>query len=213
MVARFLRSCRAASLIVLWSGCGVEVDRPGGPEVLIPDQVPVVWDQAYNGVGDGLGALVPVDVMAYDGATGRPLAGLHVHVWTADAAAMPVGLDRVTVVDGQQDTGAPPFPSSVASPVQWSVRAWSAGAPAADGPYAEPVPAEVQFWDAVHDQFVAVTPADDVELSTDSGGVARLYLFVDAFPMEGRGAEGAMAPIQVIAAVGDDVTVFSLVPR
>lgn len=180
------------------AGCGVDALSVGGSEVLIPDQVPVVWDVAYNGVGDGLGALVPVDVMAYDGATGEPLPGLEVHVWTADDAATPIPPNGVVVLDGEIDLAS--------TLVSEAIDPWAA----------KPVgPPEFEFWDALHDQFVAVAFGGvDFDLRTDEGGVARLYLFVDAFREREPGEkEGGLAPIQVVVAVGDDETVFSLVPR
>jgi hypothetical protein len=69
------------------------------PRLLAPDGIEVVWEEAYNLDGDGLGALVPVDVMAYDGASGEPLAGVELVVWTDGDGAWPVPTDGVWLVD------------------------------------------------------------------------------------------------------------------
>jgi hypothetical protein len=69
------------------------------PRLLVPDGIEVAWEEAYNLDGDGLGALVPVDVMAYDGASGEPLAGVELLVWTEDDGAWPVPTEGVWLVD------------------------------------------------------------------------------------------------------------------
>lgn len=172
---------RIAVLAAALLGCGAEPDG-GGPRVLLPEEVPVAWDGAYNGVGDGLGALVPVDVMVYDGATGEPLPQVDVQVWTTDASAIPIPTYGVLVLDGADDAL----------------------------PYVEDPAAYIEFWDAAHDQFVAVSP-DELDLVTDTGGVARLYLYVDAFPIVWSTRQ--LGAIEVIVQAGDDSTTLSLVPR
>jgi hypothetical protein len=69
------------------------------PRLLLPDGIDVAWEDAYNQDGDGLGALVPVDVMAYDGASGEPLAGVELLVWTDEDGAWPVPTEGVWLVD------------------------------------------------------------------------------------------------------------------
>lgn len=46
--------------------------------LLAPADVDVLWDTAWNDVSDGVAAYVPVDVMAYDSATGDALVGVAV---------------------------------------------------------------------------------------------------------------------------------------
>jgi hypothetical protein len=162
----------------------------GGAGLLLPDQVQVGWQPEYNGRGDGLGALVPVDVMAYDPASGEPTPDVTLHVWTDDGAAMPVPTDGVTVLDEDLHP--------VVGPVLDD---------AAEGPTA------FEAWDAEHDQFVAVAPADELDLRTDGSGVARMYLFVDAFPETAAG----FSPVRVVVARGGARTgtdgLFWLAPR
>jgi hypothetical protein len=209
---------RALILTVVVAACAPEL----GSEVLVPDQVPVVWDAAYNGVDDGLGALVPVDVMVYDGETGQPIPGLAVEVWTMASAAVPIALESAFFVAASATPKG--FVSEEGSPWDGDPTAYSGndgeGSEGAleDG---EPAPAVVvadgrvayQFWDALHDDFVAVVMSDDLELTTDEGGVTRLYLFVDAFPWAQGAAGPRLSPIEVAVASGDQEAVFYLVPR
>jgi hypothetical protein len=76
------------------------------PRLLLPDGIEVAWEEAYNLEGDGLGALVPVDVMAYDGATGEPLSDVELAMWTEDDGAWPVPAEGVVLV-GPDDTAGP----------------------------------------------------------------------------------------------------------
>ena len=69
---------RCFALAALATGCS----RAAEPELLVPDAVAVEWSEAYNAAGDGLGAVVPVDVMVYDGASGAPLPGVVLHLTT-----------------------------------------------------------------------------------------------------------------------------------
>jgi len=64
----------AASLVL--AACGESSEH----ELLVPDVVSVQWSDAYDGEGDGLGSVVPVDLMVYDSASGEPHAGVVLQV-------------------------------------------------------------------------------------------------------------------------------------
>jgi hypothetical protein len=148
-------------------------------ELLLPEEVSVEWDRAYNAQDDGLGALVPVDVMVYEGATGDPLPHVQLAVWTDSVSAWPVPVDEV-----------------------WLLAA---------GEVEREMPGLVQAWDATRDQFVAFEPMEGIELRTDEGGVARLYVYVDAFPEAGETAD--FEPIRVLVSMGSSEELFWLTPR
>lgn len=158
---------RSAPLALLLAfGCAEEVAEP---ELLLPTAVSVEWDAAWNGADDGLGALVPVDVMVYDGATGEPIEGVEVLVSAADEGVLPVPVEGVLVVDDETDTDAL-WDASRDQYVAFDtdlVPLVSASDP--DGDY-EPSDRE------------ALEYLDELLLETDDGGIARLYLYVDAFP-------------------------------
>jgi len=182
----------AAPLLLAASAC-ID-DGEGASGLLIQDQVQVGWQEEYNGRDDGLGALAPVDVMAYDVVTGEPEPGVDLHVWTDDGAVMPVPSDGVTVLDSDLSIES-------ATSMQASARAMQAPARA------------IEIWDAEHDEFVGLDPSDDLELRTDRGGVARLYLYVDAFPETTEG----FAPVRVVVTLGESGRaadgLFWLAPR
>lgn len=66
-----MRLALATALLV---GCAVD-ESAGEQQLLVPEQVLVDWDLSFNARGDGLVALVPVDVMVYDGQSGEPVQG------------------------------------------------------------------------------------------------------------------------------------------
>lgn len=99
--------------------CGFDGDV-SGPQLLVHDAVEVHWDRSFDALDDGVVALVPIDVMVYDGATGlalsdvaldfQALAGASVvlpaDVWptdpqseTIDASVWDAWRDRYFVVD------------------------------------------------------------------------------------------------------------------
>jgi len=70
------RSAVIASATLALAACGESAER----ELLVPDVVSVEWSEAYDAEGDGLGSVVPVDVMVYEAASGEPQAGVAVQV-------------------------------------------------------------------------------------------------------------------------------------
>lgn len=83
------------SVTLLAAGC-VEEEQP---RLLIPHGIEVAWEETYNPEGDGNGALVPVDVMVYDGATGEALAHMPLALWTEHDGAWPVPAEGVVLAD------------------------------------------------------------------------------------------------------------------
>lgn len=157
------------AVLALAAGCYEEEE----PRLLLPGEVRVAWETAYNGEEDGLGALVALDVMVYDGASGQPLGDVELLVWTEGDAAWPVPAEAVWVVDPD----------------------------ACDGCDA--------LWDATHDEFVALEPVEGtLVLRTDDRGIARTYLYVDAFPA----ADADFDPIPVLVSMGATDETLLLTP-
>jgi len=77
----------------------VACDDPASAELLVPHETPVHWAEALDEPDDDQGALVPVDVMAYDSRTGEPLPGVEITVWADADTAWPVPLEAIVVVD------------------------------------------------------------------------------------------------------------------
>lgn len=53
------------------------------PELLVPDEVEVAWDAQFDDA-EGVGALIPIDLMVYDVTTGDPLSTMGLHVEFTD---------------------------------------------------------------------------------------------------------------------------------
>ncbi len=179
-----LGSIRAAAA-ALAVGCASP--EGGGAELLVPDVVAVEWDASYNERGDGLGALIPLDVMVYDGANGGPVPDVSVTL----------------LID--EDEGVVAVPVGAAEFLD-----------AADGDVLDEV-----LWDSRHDQYLTLRPPSDtdggrtVQLTTDGWGIARWYLFVDAFPESSSAESGSGSdfdPIPLTVSNGTDET-FLLTPQ
>ncbi len=163
-----IRTLSIAALVAL-SACA---EAEGDPELLLPADLPVAWDASWNERGDGLGALVPVDVMVYDSATGSPMGDVDLALSADGEGAWWVTTEAVEVVEPDACLGCE---------ILWDA-------------------ARDQFVriDAVDDPRMT---GSSIELLTDADGVARLYLVVDAFPgawRAGSTAERAEAEAEAV---------------
>lgn len=77
-------------LLPLVVGC---FDARPPAQVLVPAAVDFPWDPAWDGEDDGVSAIVPLDVMVYDPASGEPIAGAAVDL-RSDVALF-VGPDEI----------------------------------------------------------------------------------------------------------------------
>lgn len=160
-------------LLPLVLGC-----RDGSVEVqvLTPDDVEVTWDQSFNRVDDGVGALVPVDVLVYEGVTGAPLEAVEVEVRVDDLALVfphheVVWLDdaddRISSDDARLD--------------------------------------DTVTWDVWLDRWIELGPAgSSLTLTTDSDGLVRFYVYADAF--EGTTTLGLAPLVVVVSTEANDET-------
>jgi hypothetical protein len=126
------------------------------PALFVPDAVDLQWDDAWNQDDDGLVLLVPVDVMAYDAATGGPLGALSVSlgdVHDDETDVETLGADEV--VWWNPSDGEAPADS------WWDARR-----------------------DAFFD--LSGRASDEVSSTavTNAEGVARFYLLVDVLPID-----------------------------
>jgi hypothetical protein len=60
-------------LVAALGACASDVAASDGAQLLVPFDIEFSWNEAYNEADDGLVAVLPLDVMVYDGATGEPL--------------------------------------------------------------------------------------------------------------------------------------------
>jgi hypothetical protein len=68
-------------------------------EVLPPDDIGLLWDKSFNGVGDDVVAVVPVDVMVYDMELDAPLQGVEVTLAPHEPDVRVVGPDALELID------------------------------------------------------------------------------------------------------------------
>ena len=156
------------------AGCAFEEDA-GGPVLLVPEDIALHWDAAFDQQDDGRAALVPVDVMAYDGTTGEPLAFVDIEV---ESLAVDVGLvlsDAVIPLESWEIDGSDP------AVFTWDI--WR-------DRYFALEPADL--W-----------PVSAVRVQTDASGLARVFVFADGFERDENGAF-APAPIVVSMGATDD---------
>ncbi len=75
----------------------------------------------------------------------------------------------------------------------------------------------VLSWDAYRDRYLVVDERDltptPLRLETDEDGLARAYVWVDAFPSEADDGDQDMAPVAVHVTMGLDDEAFLLLPQ
>lgn len=81
---------------------GCVLGEPDAPQLLVPEDIEVPWDSPSEGNGDGRVALVPIDVMIYDGASGEAHADVAVEVSTTWAHAGFVAPDDLIAVGSNE---------------------------------------------------------------------------------------------------------------
>lgn len=150
-----------------------------GPRLLAPEEVSFAWDEAWNEHDDGLLALVPLDVMVYDGATGGPLAGAELTLRVSSHGQG--GLLPVEAVEAGED-GCEDCAWDAWSdlPVRLlGSRLW-ADETDVDGLSA------VSRWEEIADVRLTGTPGvDRLALRADARGLVRVYVVVDSVDEDG----------------------------
>lgn len=82
-----------ASFVV---ACGVD---PDGEALLVPNDIHLAWDNTLNQRHDGLGAVIPIDSMVYDAATGEPSQGVSVEFEASHPWAWVIDSSHVVAVE------------------------------------------------------------------------------------------------------------------
>jgi hypothetical protein len=139
-------------MLLLLAGC-FDASEEGGPQLLTPDQVEFYWDTSFNGYEDNLGALVPMDLMVYDGISGEAIEAIRLDISLAGGEGLVVPPEAVGFLDVEECS-------------------------------------ECEYlWDSYRDQYFVLPGGDSalsnsLSLETDATGLARVYVFVDAFDEE-----------------------------
>lgn len=217
-------TCRllgAVLLVATLTACAEEPEVPSGvANLLVPDDVDLHWDESFNGENDGLGALVPVDVMVYESGTGEPLDAVEIFLEASDQATW-VLLDEDFLVvepglcvdcpvlwDARRDQYLALQPELAGGVAHGDLGGLEVGESAElGGPW-------VFYPDALEEVALAARGDLDlhrITLDTDVDGLARVYLFVDAFPWDA--VEADFAAVSVLVSLGTADESFDLIPR
>jgi len=100
------RSSFASAALLIGASACVAVD-PAEAELLVPEDIELHWDRAFNGVDDDLVALVPVDVMVYESESGEPLGGVALEIETDQSLLELLPFDAVSPLDADDCEGRP----------------------------------------------------------------------------------------------------------
>ncbi|MBN2798094.1 MAG: hypothetical protein JXX28_03025 [Deltaproteobacteria bacterium] len=106
------------------SGCWMAA--PEGAHILVPDRLAVTWHASFNAEDDGVGAVIPVDILVYEAGTGEPLAGVALEI-SAESEGVEVLAEATRL---QLELGEEPLDGDV-----WDV--WQDGYYQLDEPAAE----------------------------------------------------------------------------
>jgi hypothetical protein len=87
------------AVAALASGCAAEDPE----QVLVPEDVDVRWDRAFNGVDDDRAVLIPVDVMIYQGESGLPVSEVEVTATAPLGEMALVDPAAITPAEGDPD--------------------------------------------------------------------------------------------------------------
>ena len=85
------------------AACGFD-GRVDDAQLLVPEDIELHWDRSFNGAEDGRVALVPVDMMIYDGASGEPVADHPIDIQIISGDAAIVGPEDVLPADPELDS-------------------------------------------------------------------------------------------------------------
>lgn len=93
------RSLTISVLLAFSAAACVENDELAGAQLWVSDDVVLQWDVSFNGRSDGLGAVVPVDVMVFDAITGEPIFDVALVVESGHEGTQIIDVDGVLGVD------------------------------------------------------------------------------------------------------------------
>lgn len=90
----------AALLIASLTGCMQNgLQAPYTAFVLAPSSVSVAWDDSFNGINDGIGAIILGDFLVYDGEDDAPLQNINLEIISNSTGACLVPSEALQLVD------------------------------------------------------------------------------------------------------------------
>jgi len=90
----------AALLLASLTGCMPNgLQAPTSAVIVAPASVSLSWDESFNGIGDGIGALIQGDFEVYDTDTALPLQNIRTEIFSNSSGACLIPEEAVQVVD------------------------------------------------------------------------------------------------------------------
>lgn len=200
----------ASLILTSLLGCMADgIQAPSTASVIAPSSVKVAWDTDYNGLNDGIGAIIVGDFQVYDSTAEGNLQGINIEMFSNSTGACLLPPEALQVVDYP----SVPEGSSLADCVD------------EDGVF----DATINEWcawnyDTVTGQYYEFGSnyADSggfcpnyLKTVTDRYGFARVYVYIDALVPSGESEDGTVEGFQnaqIVGTIGYDTDFFEIGP-
>ncbi|RME26418.1 MAG: hypothetical protein D6798_06770 [Deltaproteobacteria bacterium] len=197
----------AALLVATLTGCmNNPLQAPSTAAIVAPASVKLAWGDSYNGLNDGLGAVILGDFYVYDTVTDMPLENIKVEVTSNSSgtyivppealkrAAYPEIPEGYSLNDCVDDNGN--FDSSVYEWCAWVYDTVTGEYYEITGDYAD------------NDSSGQSYRPNYMLGTTDGSGLLRVYVYVDYLFPDGE----SFANSQIVGSIGHDSSYFEVGP-
>lgn len=183
-----LKKAVVAPLALMVTAClppSSGVEAPYSAALQLPEDITLAWNQEYNDVEDGIGALVLLDLLVYDADSGDPMDNIRIEVMSLWSGIYLIPQTAVKIVpppaepdpaecdsdgDGQIDFDAPDACS-------WSEMFDTSGD---------------QYFELASEYASAYSP-NLMYGATDEHGLLRVYVYVDSMPATADSESGVVS--------------------
>lgn len=200
----------ATLLIASLTGCMQNgLQAPYTAYVQAPESVIVAWDDAYNGINDGIGAIIFGDFLVYDAETDAPLQNISFEVMSNSGGACLVPPEALQLVDYP----AMPDGASMADCVDENGNFDNTANEWCGWHYDTITGNYYEFGTDFADAGGFCPNYQTGE--TDRFGLMRVYVYIDALPASEVGDDGAVTGFdnaQIVGTIGYDSDFFEVGP-
>jgi hypothetical protein len=162
--------------LLMCAGCIPEtgVEAPLNTTVTVPDDIELTWSDDYNAVGDGIGAVVIMDMVVMDGED-RPMDNIQVEVLSNWGGVNLIPATAVKIVQGPdaEDLGCTGESTDPDECAYTSVYDTSGD----------------QYYQFASDVAEGFSPTYLIG-ATDNRGILRVFGYIDALPVAGEDSFG-----------------------
>lgn len=187
----------ASLLLASLTGCvGNGLQAPSTAYVIAPASVSVAWDDAYNGVNDGIGAIIVGDFQVVDTERDMPLQNVTLEIFSNSGGACLVPEGALQVVDYP----TPPEGASQADCYDENGNLDNQSNEWCGWNY-DTITGEYYEFGSDYSDADGFCPNYQVA-TTDRYGLVRLYVYLDALATSGTDEEGGSSGFQNAQIVG-----------